>query len=345
MVLPLIAKKHDRLGSLTKAGAHFTFNQLNVLGINYQQGLLEFAGNDARLARLSSAIERLPKSYVELLDKEQLQQQFDLDSPCKALLHKYAVSMSPLEYAHVLLKESQAETVLNCRIESLGKRDDGWILKDENGVEYEHDCVVICSAADTAKFSQTDHLPIRRTRGQVLHLKKDDLLKEPTVGLNFVNYLVRDSEGNYVLGATFQPDDEGTEVRPEDSQELIDSFNGIFPGFLKDDIDVEKTPGRVCFRAMQKDHFSIYGAAPDAAAYRELYSTIKHGKPNKSYEDAVYEDGLYVNCGHGSRGLTLSPMISAALARQIVDGFYALPVSHVTAMHAGRFLIKTLKRH
>ena len=345
MVLPLVAKKPDRLGSLTKAGAHFSINQFDDLGIPYKRGLLEFATDEGRLARFSEAIQRLDENYVRLLNPAQLKEEFDVESSIPALYHSGAVSLSPRRYAEVLLNESGAALELNCQIESLSKNEAGWQLTTDDARQYQHDCVIICSAAESVDLAQTAHLPIHKTRGQVVYLNEEQLSHEPQLGLNFVNYLVQSDDGNYVLGATFQPGDSEEELRPADSAQLLESAVKYFPDLLKKDIDASALDGRVSFRAMQKDHFSILGSAPDYDACMRQYSDLKYGKPVSRYEDAICQEGLYVNCGHGSRGLTLSPLLSAALARHIVDDFYIMPVSHVTAVSPVRFIVKKLKKH
>ena len=344
MVLPLLAKKLDRLGSLTKAGAHFSINQFNDLGLIYKRGLLEFAIDEARMARFTESVKRHDDCYVRLLSPPQLKEEFGVDSSVSALFHSSGISLSPRRYADTLLKASGAQLKLNCQIDQLKKDGSDWLLSASDGQTYRHDCVIVCSAAESASFEQTSHFPIHKVRGQVVYLSKDQILQQSQYGLNFVNYLVQDEEDNYVLGATFQLNDAEEGMRPKDSQTLVESVKKRLPHLIKENVDAASLEGRVSFRAMQKDHFSILGSAPDYQACMEQYKGLKHGRPVSRYEDAICEEGLYVNCGHGSRGLTLSPLLSAALARHIVDDFYCMPVSHITAVSPIRFMVKELKR-
>ncbi|MCM8529821.1 MAG: bifunctional tRNA (5-methylaminomethyl-2-thiouridine)(34)-methyltransferase MnmD/FAD-dependent 5-carboxymethylaminomethyl-2-thiouridine(34) oxidoreductase MnmC [Lentisphaeraceae bacterium] len=345
MMFPLISKKMDRLGTLTKSGCAFSLNQIRDLGIVHKQGLLEFITNDQKKARVYGGLERLPKNYIELLSPEDVKEKFNLDYDYEAAYHHEATTFSPVDYAEALIEQQALNCVYNHELESFEKVDEKWQLSF-NGSEpkAEFDLLIMATAFNSAAFEQTSYLPLRKTRGQVVYLTDEQLNSDVETGINYVNYLVKESEQNFVLGATFQVDDDGVDFRVEDTQELVSSFNESFPGLIKEDVNPEGLNGRVCFRAVLKDHFPLVGPVCKVDEYKEAFEAIKHGRPRYQYPEPPQHEGLYLLTGLGARGLSTSAMLANYLARMILDGLSILPETHISAIHPSRFLIRDLKR-
>ena len=333
MLYPLISKKPDRLGSLTEAGAHFSYCQIKELGVDCREGLLEFVSSDNKEARFEEAIGRYSPDYLELVN--------DSNSK-KAMLHKKALSLSPREYATALSESLKGPSFFSKRLKTLDHHGDDCLLTFEDGTKELFAAVFMAGAYESAQFGQVAHLPLRRSRGQVVYLDKD-LVNSKEKDLNFINYLT-EADDCYVLGASFDVDDFDENFRPQDSKILLDSLNRTFPDLLGDVADSEKLSGRVCFRTVLKDYFPVVGAGPDETFYRKTYGDLKHGKPISRYEEAAYSKNLFLSCGHGSRGLSFAPLSAVYLARLLRDGIHILNTSHVQAVHPGRFLIKELKK-
>ena len=333
MLYPLISKKPDRLGSLTEVGAHFASSQIKELGIDYREGLLEFVSSDSKAARFGEAIERYSPDYLEMVDTS---------FGKKAMLHKKALSLSPLEYAEALSGQLTGSIKFAKKIISLKQQDECWLLNFEDGSSEEFGSVFMANAYEVNDLQQMSHLPFRRSRGQLVYLDKK-LVNTTEKDLNFINYLT-EADDCFTLGATFDVDDFDESFRPEDSQDLLNSMQKSFPDVLSEKIDVKDLSGRVCFRTVLKDYFPVVGASPDEAFYKSVYGDLKHGKPISTYGEAEYHKNLFLSCGHGSRGLTFSPLSAVYLSRLIRDGIHILSSSHIQAVHPGRFLIKDLKK-
>ena len=344
MVYPLISKKVDRLGTFTKIGCAFIRNQLDDLGVNYSEGLLEFITSEKKETMISGGLERLPKSYLERLSPDQIKEQFGLDYAFDAALHKKAVTFSPKEYAQKLVDKGNFKCELEKEISKFTKVGSRWKLVFNDGQEEIYDSVFITSAYNSKTFPQTSFLPIRKVRGQVVYLPKELISVPLEMGMNYVNYLVKESNGDYVLGATFQVDDEDESYREQDTKDLLESFNETFPDLVKD-VNFQELNGRVCFRAVQKDFFPLVGPVCKEEKYKEEFEKIKYGGPIYKYPDPTYYEGLFVLAGLGARGLSTSAMLASYLAKMLNDRISSLPEQHVSSVHPGRFIIRRLKRH
>jgi tRNA 5-methylaminomethyl-2-thiouridine biosynthesis bifunctional protein len=81
----------------------------------------------------------------------------------------------------------------------------------------------------------------------------------------------------------------------------------------------------------------------DAAFFATHYADLSKGKPPAHYPAAEYLYGLYVNTGHGARGLT-----SALLAAELISSLLnqtPLPMAETIwqAVNPARFQLRDLK--
>jgi tRNA 5-methylaminomethyl-2-thiouridine biosynthesis bifunctional protein len=346
MMFPLISRKIDRLGTFTKAGAAFFRNQLKDLKFDYRQGLLEFLTSDTKGSRLHEALERFPKDYINLLSKQEVSERFGIAAPSDALYHEEAVTLSPKDYVKALFKATDCELMFKGEVNSFSQMENGWQLNTslESLNTRNFDLLIVATAGGSDDFEQLETLPLRNTRGQVAYLDKENLNSLPNIGLNFVNYLVETYDDDYVLGATFQPDDTDEKIRESDTESLLQSLEENFPGVLKSGVSADDLRGRVCFRAMTKDYFPIVGPVAEIESYKTIFAGLKYGRPLSQYDAPVYHSGLYVLCGLGARGLSLAALSAAYLTRLICDEVSLLPVDHIAAIHPARFIVKELKK-
>lgn len=343
MMYPLISKKQDRLGTFTKAGCAFTKNQLNDLGVNYREGLLEFITEDRKDMMIRGGQERLPESYLERLSPDQINDRFGFNFEYEAAYHKEAVTFSPQEYARKLVDAGGFKCSLESEVVDFDKEGDFWRISTKSGEVANYDAVFVTAAFNSKSFTKSTFLPMRKARGQVVHIPKEKVSVDFETGINYINYLVKEGSGDYILGATFQVDDHDETFRVEDSEKLLESFEEAFPGLIKE-VEPKSLKGRVCFRCVQQDYFPQAGPICSLDEYREIFVGVKHGRPRYKYPSPPYEDGLYILAGLGARGLTTSAMLGAYLAKMICDGVNILPESHITAVHPCRYIIRELKR-
>jgi len=315
----------------------YSLNRLRELGIDFEQGLYEFATDENRQSRFEEAVKRYEKSFVELKSAADVSRELAVASPYDALHHKLAVRASPLALCERLCDSPQIRLITE-ELNDFSDSDDGVLLNERT-----YDALIVATSNCTLNFKQFAHLPLRRNRGQLIYLPEKSI-NAPQSGMNFVNYLVRKSPDEFLLGATFQLNNDDDQMSEEDSEALLASAAGYFPELFRDKPAVSELAGRVSYRAMLADHFPVVGPAPDHLKCADLYRDIRFGRPDSHYGNALYHPGVYLLTGFGSRGMTLAPLMASYLVRQILDGVSILEQSHMTAVHPNRFLVKQLKR-
>ena len=110
-------------------------------------------------------------------------------------------------------------------------------------------------------------------------------------------------------------------------------------------------------RATTPDRLPVLGPLPDFTFYEKEYRDLRHGRSVERYETACYQNGLYVNGGYGSRGLSVAASCAKLLADAMERGASrgsATQTSEPSLMtrdsqfmellHPARFLIRQLRR-
>lgn len=211
----------------------------------------------------------------------------------------------------------------------------------EQSSHYSH--VVFCHAWDTLNLPLLPPLPTRKIRGQVSSAKVGT-----TVNLSQVlcqeGYVSPPLEGLLHFGATYGLNDSNESVTTEDHQQNLAKLAQLLPD-VPDRLDKSQLDGRVSFRCTVADYAPIVGPVPDVSAWEQAYQPLRHNAKWQSERITEAIPGLYLNIGHGSRGLVSTPLSGEYLASLILGDISPLEYSIQNVIHPARFLIRNLKRN
>ena len=206
---------------------------------------------------------------------------------------------------------------------------------------------VVACAERSAELTQLQPLPLKPIRGQISTLAATSASNKLATALCGHGYLAPANNGSHSLGATFNLGEYDLALTDEDHQrnlqhlrELGQSVTELFgdPGVgqIKD--------GRAAFRCTTPDYLPVVGPVPDYAALKHDFAELSRNAKAVINTQPSYHDGLYVNCGHGSRGLAYAP-ISAQLLCDIINREGApLDADLAQALHPARFALRDLIR-
>lgn len=166
--------------------------------------------------------------------------------------------------------------------------------------------VLACGPA-VAHFAP--ELPLIPVRGQITQVAATTNSAALQCNLCHSGYMTPAQGGVHTLGATFQPDQENTDLRQDDDQENMDKLAEIVPG-LEQGLTV--TGQRASVRATSRNRFPIIGLLP--------------GHSN-----------VYLSAAHGSYGILSSLMGALLLADMILDRPHCLPSDVIKALSPTRF--------
>ena len=219
-----------------------------------------------------------------------------------------------------------------------------WQLVDADGEEIvQAPVVILAGGRDAVGFAQAQGLPLQAVRGQITTLPatgQSRTLHSVVCGCGYATPAWR---GSHCIGASYGPGDNHQYPTSTDDAQNVANLRRNFPA-LATALQGTSATGRVAFRAVSADRLPLVGPMPAADAFRVCYRDLHHGRDPSRYSPAPYHPGLFINAGHGSRGL-----VSTALAAEIVAALLAeeplpLAVPLLHALHPARFLIRELRK-
>jgi tRNA 5-methylaminomethyl-2-thiouridine biosynthesis bifunctional protein len=265
--------------------------------------------------------------------------------PRPALWFPSAGWLAPALLCQRNLDHPRIEVRLDCAVKTLQRDGDHWRLDTSNG-ELAADCVILCSAHDTSALLGDAALPTKPIRGQITRLPATLLAQTPRCVICHDGYLAPDSEGA-TIGATFDLRDDDPSVRPDDHRRNLQQQADALPALLVNPpaaIDCGALQGRTAFRTATPDYLPIAGAVADVAALRVRFGALADNARKVIAAEPAWLLGLYVNIGHGSRGLTSTPLCAELLASLICGEPRPLPRDLQQALSPARFAIRDLIR-
>ena len=78
--------------------------------------------------------------------------------------------------------------------------------------------------------------------------------------------------------------------------------------------------------------------------FEKDFAGISQGKLKQTYPAAHYIEGLYINTGHGSRGLISTPLCAELLVNEMLNETPACGLSIQQTLSPSRYNLRTLKK-
>ncbi|MET1078278.1 MAG: bifunctional tRNA (5-methylaminomethyl-2-thiouridine)(34)-methyltransferase MnmD/FAD-dependent 5-carboxymethylaminomethyl-2-thiouridine(34) oxidoreductase MnmC [Pseudomonas sp.] len=208
--------------------------------------------------------------------------------------------------------------------------------------------VVLAGAADIGRFEQSAGLPLKRIRGQITRLPATTA----SVALRSVvcaeGYVAPARLGEHTLGASFDFHSDDLTPRSADHLSNLGLLQEISPALASqlqvDTLVAEHLGGRAAFRCTSPDYLPIVGPLADPQAFASAYAALSKDARQVPEQVCPWYDGLYVNSGHGSRGLISAPLCGELLAAWLEDEPLPLPRDVAEACHPNRFALRALIR-
>ncbi|MCW8957307.1 MAG: bifunctional tRNA (5-methylaminomethyl-2-thiouridine)(34)-methyltransferase MnmD/FAD-dependent 5-carboxymethylaminomethyl-2-thiouridine(34) oxidoreductase MnmC [Gammaproteobacteria bacterium] len=308
----------------------------------YPGGVLQLSSSD-RIEKQIAALE-VAEEFARSVNAEQATELAGIAINTDALYFAQAGWLNPKQLCDRLLAKYKENIRWHKTSEVTDIRyiDGRWqTLDSSNEIISDTDSLVLCHGQSIKQFKQTGWLNIQPVRGQISYLPANDISGGLKTAICYDGYLLPEMNQQHVIGASFKPGQSSTEVRDEEHQQNMQSLNASLP-------DLFQTPqalqGRAAVRVVTPDRMPLLGALANIGFYSRHYADLQKGKPATQYPHAQHISGLYVNTGHGARGLTSSFLSAEIIAAQMNNE--PLPVSNrvAHALNPARFIIRALKK-
>ena len=279
----LYALQHFR--ALQHDGYHLVWNRC---------GVLQLADGDDEAARMAAIIaaQGHPPDFLRYVDASEARAIAGRPVRGPGWWMPSGAWVSPASLAVALLGRAggRVRHHIGRAVERLEREGADWRAIDAQGsVIAEASTLIVANAFDAKRLLPQARLALSCVRGQVTFL--------PPAATRVLDVIVSGSgyvaplpDGGHVVGATYQHDDAGDDIRAADHRENLARAERMLPGFV-DDVPPLSLAGLAGFRATVPDRLPIFGA--------------------------TMLPGVWTATGLGSRGLLWAPIGAELIASRL----------------------------
>lgn len=305
---------------------------------------VEQADMDDLLDRKLYADTILKKSVYQISD-----QQLEIQPSLSALLLPETGSLDPVALCHAWAGHKNITLYTSHRFLGCREQDNKWLLElSHKGKIKTHgiNTLVICNNTSAATHTVLPSYPFVFNHGQT-----DTYAVKTTQADNIFchkGYAIPWHEGKnpmLTIGGSFAQGShqEGTSATMrEQNLALVKAVSDKLFNFLRD--NPNNCSSRQQTRCTTPDYQPMIGPVEDRSACEEIYAGLKRNARKNIRQSPRYKPGLFINVGHGSHGLTTTPLAGEYLASLISGENLPLLQEQISAIHPLRFMIRELKK-
>ncbi|WP_053122496.1 bifunctional tRNA (5-methylaminomethyl-2-thiouridine)(34)-methyltransferase MnmD/FAD-dependent 5-carboxymethylaminomethyl-2-thiouridine(34) oxidoreductase MnmC [Pseudomonas sp. P1.31] len=339
------------LSQLIVSGFGYTRRLLETLqrGTDWDDcGVLQLAFNAKEAERHAQLAAAFPEDLLQWLDQPEAQHRAGIGLAHGGLYYPEGGWVHPPALCQAQAAQPNIELLSHRDVLELRKVDDQWQAFDGDHLLASAPVVVLAGAAEIKRFAQSAELPLKRIRGQITRLAETAESQALTTVVCAEGYVAPARLGEHTLGASFDFNSDDltpTIAEHEGNLAMLEEISSDLVSRLHiSEQPVENLQGRAAFRCTSPDYLPIVGPLADREAFNQAYATL--AKDARQVPDVAcpWLDGLYVNSGHGSRGLITAPLSGELLAAWLDNEPLPLPRSVAEACHPNRFALRRLIR-
>ena len=306
-------------------------------------GVLQLALDEKEKARQQQLCESdiYPSSLFHAVDATEASKLSGAETPYSGLFFPEAGWVAPADYCHYLLDHPLIECHFNKSVIQLTQINTQWTVTTGNR-RYHAEFVVVCTAADARKLSQLDHLPIKPIRGQTTQVSASNGLPRLQTVVCGEGYISPARQQSYCFGATFDLHYHDRACRESDHLKNITQLTKALPDFAA--INTEDCSGRTGFRCSTSDYLPIVGQAAHYTETVQTFAKLRYDAQGCTHLSVPRLKGLFVNVGHGSKGLITCPISAAVLTAMMFNQPSPLPKDLIERLDPARFILRDLTR-
>ena len=339
------------LSQLILSGFGYTRRLLEHLqrGVDWDGcGVLQLAFNAKENERQQQLAEAFPADLLHRLDQAQAEARAGIALAQGGLFFPEGGWVHPPALCQWQARDPLIKVLAHHDVLQLHKVDQQWQAWDGEQLLASAPVVILAGAAEIKRFAPSAELPLKRIRGQITRLPQTALSQSLATVVCAEGYVAPPRLGEHTLGASFDfNSDDLTPTAAEHAgnlQMLEEISSDLVARLQADQLPVDNLQGRAAFRCTSPDYLPIVGPLADQALFAQTYAAL--AKDARQIPDlrCPWLDGLYINSGHGSRGLITAPLSGELLAAWLENEPLPLPRAVAEACHPNRFALRRLIR-
>ncbi|MET0948067.1 MAG: bifunctional tRNA (5-methylaminomethyl-2-thiouridine)(34)-methyltransferase MnmD/FAD-dependent 5-carboxymethylaminomethyl-2-thiouridine(34) oxidoreductase MnmC [Pseudomonas sp.] len=339
------------LSQLILSGFGYTRRALERLqrGIDWDGcGVLQLAFNDKEAQRQAQLAEAFDPELLQLVDKSEAEARSGITLTSGGLFFPEGGWVHPPALCRAHAAHANIELHLHREVVELRRNGDQWQAWDGDKLLATAPVVILAGAADIKRFPASADLPLKRIRGQITRLPQTEASQTLRTVVCAEGYVAPPRLGEHTLGASFDFKNDDLSITTADHLGNLHYMQEISDDLLErlgaPSLAPEDLQGRAAFRCTSPDYLPIVGPLADKEAFTQTYAALSKDARQVPDAPCPWLEGLYINSGHGSRGLITAPLCAELLAAWLTDEPLPLPRSVAEACHPNRFMLRELIR-
>ncbi|MDF0729905.1 bifunctional tRNA (5-methylaminomethyl-2-thiouridine)(34)-methyltransferase MnmD/FAD-dependent 5-carboxymethylaminomethyl-2-thiouridine(34) oxidoreductase MnmC [Pseudomonas entomophila] len=311
-------------------------------------GVLQLAFDTQEAERQAKLAGAFDNSLLRPLDQAQAEAIAGIGLPSGGLFYPEGGWVHPPALCQAQLRHPRIRVLTHHEVIDLRRVDGAWQAWDGERLLASAPLVVLAGAAEVRRFPACAGLPLKRIRGQVTRLPANPASAALATVVCAEGYVAPPRDGEHTLGASF--DFHNQDLAPTAAEHagnlaLLDEISpDLAQRLASDALDPSQLQGRAAFRCTSPDYLPIVGPLADPQAFAAAYAVLGKDARQVPEIECPWLEGLYVNSGHGSRGLITAPLCGELVAAWASGEPLPLPRAVAEACHPNRFALRALIR-
>jgi len=208
--------------------------------------------------------------------------------------------------------------------------------------------LVLANAADVQRLQASALLPLKRIRGQITRLPVTSESSALRTVVCADGYVAPPRGGEHTLGASFDFDSDDLSPTTAEHQSNLGLLRDISADLAQrlhaEALQPDTLQGRAAFRCTSPDYLPIVGPLAEREAFEQAYAALRKDARQVPDIPCPWLEGLYINSGHGSRGLITAPLSGELIAAWVCGEPLPVPRAVAEACHPNRFVLRGVIR-
>lgn len=311
-----------------------------------QCGLLQLAFNKKEQQRQQKLVQKYHSSseLFQAISAEEAGSLAGTELADGGLFFSSSGWASPPLLCQTLLNHPNIEFIQQ-KVEKLSSMERHWQLLLDNSITLQADHVILATATESSQLLPDNYLPTQRVRGQISYL---DARQAPPLNIVLSGqcYLTPAQNNQLCLGATFDLQEQNPDLLAEDHLSNLHNFKSLGSPWetISEQGLTAVMGGNVGFRCATSDYLPMVGAVIKDVEFLQTFKALSKDSKAQITQPCPTQSGLWLNIGHGSKGLVTTPICAELLACQITQAALPLSLDISEALWPGRFLLRDLAR-
>ncbi len=344
LLYPKFSVKLDAASTLALHGFQFTLDLLKQLPdsatIFNACGLIQLAFDAREQARQHALLKHEHLKFLQHLDAKAASKKVGITLKTGGIYLPQAGWVKPAALCKAFCNSTLISTITTTIALKIEKESNRWRVFDDKNNAFEADIVVICNANDIKQFKQCISAEITPVRGQINFFAQNNVSQRIKTIICSDHFISPSVDGVHSIGTTYAPNDKNPNLSEADMHKNMNALRKISPELsqsIQNTIELSPISGRVAWRSQTLDYMPLAGQLLDEQTIR-----VKPPRYNANPADLTWTNGLYVNAGHGSKGMITAPICGELIASLVTNTSYPIDAKLASKLNPSRFLLREL---